>query len=173
MSDFVKIDPADIEGNAYRLFHEGWGLVTAGKRENFNTMTVSWGMLGCLWNKVVCNLFVRPTRYTYGYMEKSPVFTLSLFEKEDCRKELGRLGSQSGRDIDKMHDSGLTPAEFEGYTAFGEAKYVLVLKQLYSAHQFDVPSIPADARERNYSGAMVSDPHRVFTCEIIAAYKKQ
>ena len=49
-----------------------WMLVTAGALDSWNTMTASWGGMGVLWDKKICVCFVRPTRYTYEFMEKNP-----------------------------------------------------------------------------------------------------
>ena len=80
-------------------------LITAGNLTKYNTMTASWGGFGILWNKPVCYVFVRPSRYTFEFMESNAGFTLSFFPKE-YRKALNILGSKSGRDLDKVKLSG-------------------------------------------------------------------
>ena len=32
------------------VFDKKWALLTAGDKDKFNTMTISWGGLGTLWN---------------------------------------------------------------------------------------------------------------------------
>ena len=34
----------------FMLFNDNWALVTAGSLTHYNTMTISWGSLGCIWN---------------------------------------------------------------------------------------------------------------------------
>ena len=43
-----------------------WMLVTAGDEASCNTMTASWGHLGCLWghNDPTAVIYLRPSRYT-------------------------------------------------------------------------------------------------------------
>ena len=115
---FYKIQPKEIPGNVISLFDDGWGLLTAGTPENYNTMTISWGQMGCLWNRPVCTVYVRPCRYTYTFTEACDRFTVSLFEPGEQRSELKMLGTQSGREMDKMHYSGLTPMMLDGLMAY-------------------------------------------------------
>ena len=80
-NEFMKIDPYKLKDNVFKLIDLDWMLVTAGTPERWNTMTASWGGLGVLWNRPVSFVFVRPTRYTYEFMEKHERFTLSFFSK--------------------------------------------------------------------------------------------
>ena len=40
------------------VFDKKWALLTAGDEAGFNTMTISWGGLGTLWNKPVATVFI-------------------------------------------------------------------------------------------------------------------
>jgi flavin reductase (DIM6/NTAB) family NADH-FMN oxidoreductase RutF len=82
MKTFKEIKPTEIKGNPVHLIGKEWMLITAGTTQHFNTMTASWGSMGELWFKPVCFCFVRPQRYTYEFMEKSDVFTLSFFDEQ-------------------------------------------------------------------------------------------
>ena len=42
---FQEIDIREVKENAIQLIRDEWALVTAGSREKWNTMTVSWGGL--------------------------------------------------------------------------------------------------------------------------------
>ena len=104
----------DFQPEIFKLFDDQWGILTAGDKDAFNSMTISWGMLGTLWcmphkGKNVCAVFVNPARYTYGFMEKSDYYTVSFFDNKKYQKALGIMGSKSGRDMDKAKASGLTP----------------------------------------------------------------
>lgn len=169
---FKKIEPKAIEGNVIAAFDNGWGLVTAGTPEHYNTMTISWGQMGCLWNKPVCTVYIRPCRYTYKFTEESERFTVSLFDKETCREPLKVLGTKSGREMNKMQDSGLTPADFDGCIGYNEAKYVLVVRKLYD-QQFDPARIPEEVRSTMYKTVADDDLHRQYICLIEAVYEKE
>ncbi|HBA53009.1 MAG TPA: flavin reductase, partial [Syntrophorhabdus aromaticivorans] len=103
-----EISPEMITDNTFKLIGKDWMLVTAGSEAAFNTMTAAWGGLGVLWDKKICFCVIRPTRYTYAFMEKSEDFTLSFFE-ERYRDVLTYCGTKSGKDIDKVTQTGLTP----------------------------------------------------------------
>ena len=58
----------------FSQFDKKWALLTAGDKENFNTMTVSWGGLGTIWGKPVATVYVRKSRYTHEFMEDNDYF---------------------------------------------------------------------------------------------------
>ena len=103
------------------VFDKQWALLTAGTEERFNTMTISWGGLGTIWNKPVATVYVRTSRYTHDFMDENEYFTVSFYP-EEFRKMLEVLGAKSGRDMDKMHDSGLTPVRAGESMSFHEAE---------------------------------------------------
>ena len=39
--------------NPFEKFNNEWALVTAGSRDKFNSMTISWGSMGTLWFKSI------------------------------------------------------------------------------------------------------------------------
>ena len=67
--------------NVSALWSEQWLLLTAGdfRAGKFNAMTVGWGSFGVMWNKPFVQVVVRPTRYTYQFMEQYEDFTLCAF----------------------------------------------------------------------------------------------
>ena len=71
-----------------------------------NTMTIGWGSLGVIWGKPVFSVLVRPSRFTFGLLESSGEFTVSV-PLTDMSKALGICGSKSGRDIDKFAEAEL------------------------------------------------------------------
>ncbi|MBR0175797.1 MAG: hypothetical protein IJQ22_09905, partial [Bacteroidales bacterium] len=60
-----EILPTEIKENPIELFDRKWALVTAGVPGDVNTMTISWGSLGELWNRPVVTVYVTSSRYTY------------------------------------------------------------------------------------------------------------
>ena len=57
---FKEIKPQKINDNPFKLIGKDWALVSAGTKEEFNTMTVSWGGVGVMWGKDVAFTFIRP-----------------------------------------------------------------------------------------------------------------
>ena len=44
-----EINYKDMKFNPFNLIGGEWMLITAGDENSCNTMTASWGHLGCLW----------------------------------------------------------------------------------------------------------------------------
>lgn len=158
---------ADFRAEAFRIWDVGWFLLTAGDfaTGRCNTMTVSWGSFGTLWNRPFAQVVVRPTRHTHGFMETFPSFTLCAFG-EAHRDALRLLGTKSGRDGDKIAEAGLTPAAALHVAApvFAEAELAIECRKLYwqdldPAHFLD-PAIEANYPRRDY--------HRVYFGEVLA-----
>ena len=168
MSDFIKINPEEIKDNPFKLIGKDWGLVTAGTKDGFNTMTVSWGGVGIMWNKPVAYTFIRPQRYTFEFLENNDHFTLSFYD-EEYRKALSFCGSKSGRDYDKPAETGLTVAYTEGGVPyFEQARLVLVCKKLYAQDLNKDSVIDADTVLKNYG---TDDWHRMYVSEIVEVLK--
>lgn len=162
-----EINIRDIKENPFSLIADGWGLVTAGNEEKFNTMTVSWGAVGEIWGKDAVFIFIRPQRYTYEFLEKEDIFTLSFYG-DKFKKALGICGSKSGRDIDKAAECGFTPLFTDGGVTFEEAKYTIVCRKM--ASQFMNPMGFEDSSiENNYAN---KDYHKVYVGEILKVYEK-
>ena len=144
------------------VFDKKWALLTAGNGESFNTMTISWGGLGTIWGKPVATVYVRTSRYTHDFMDANEFFTVSFYP-EESRKILGVLGSKSGRDMDKMKKSGLTPVKAGESVSFKEAEVTLVCRKLFR-QQLEVSNITEDVVKAMYEGQA---PHDMYIGEIV------
>jgi len=148
--------------DVFGIFDKKWSLLTAGSTDKFNTMTVSWGGLGTLWNKPVATVYVRTSRYTHEFMDDSDYFTLSFYG-EEYKKTLGLLGSKSGREIDKMHIDGLTAVAAGESVTFAEAEMTLVCRKLFVTG-LDPAGMPAEVAERFYAA---DAPHDMYIGEVV------
>lgn len=145
-----------------------WALLTSGDKQKFNTMTVSWGGMGTLWGKPVVTVYVKPIRYTYKFMENNDYFTLSFYD-ENYKKDLGILGSKSGRDSNKIALTKLTPEFLENAVSFNESKLTLICKKIYF-QDLNIEQIPKDAIDKFYK----TDPvHRMYIGEVIDIVDKR
>ncbi|MEW5817601.1 MAG: flavin reductase family protein [Spirochaetota bacterium] len=166
MADNWKtVQPSEIQDNVFKLIGTDWMLITAGGLDLWNTMTASWGGLGVLWNKNVSYCFIRPTRYTYSFVNENQYYSLSFFT-EKYRSVLTYCGKYSGRDVNKAEKTGLVPVDLGETVAFQQARLVLVCKKLYwqdimPAHFID-PAI-----DNNYPA---KDYHRMFVGEIVKGF---
>jgi flavin reductase (DIM6/NTAB) family NADH-FMN oxidoreductase RutF len=144
-------------------FDKRWALLTAGKTDNFNSMTISWGGLGTLWNKPVATVYVRTSIYTHDFMDTNDYFSISFYP-EQYRKTLGVLGSKSGRDMDKMRASGLTPKKIGETISFEEAETTIICRKLFK-QSLEVANMPEDVIKDLYTGQA---PHDMYIGEVVA-----
>ena len=162
-----EIKATEIKENAIKLIGKDWALITAGDEKGYNTMTASWGGLGQLWNKDVCFIFIRPQRYTYEFIEKNELFTMSFYE-EKYRKALSFCGTKSGRDFDKAKETGLVPCFTDGTTTFEQAKLTLVCRKL-AFQDMSPEGFLDESIKDNYAQ---NDYHRIYVGEIVKAYEQ-
>ena len=161
----MKID--DYNVNIFKKFNNDWALLTVGDKNKYNTMAISWGTLGTLWHKEVVIVFVRKSRYTHEFIENNEYFTVSFYS-DKYKKDLGILGSVSGRDKDKVSLTKLTPEFLDNTTTFKEASETLVCKKIYM-QDMDINSIPSDIKETLYSDF---DIHTIVVGEVVDILSK-
>ncbi len=129
---YTRIEPEEIDENPIRLLGEDWMLITAGTPEDFNTMTASWGGLG-RWRVPVAYILVNPARYTFQFLEREEIFTLSFYDPSEHRDVLRQVfGGTSGRDTDKVAESGFTPMLAGPGIAYAEARLIIVCEQSFA-----------------------------------------
>lgn len=165
-----KIGPKELAANPIKLIGEEWMLISSGSKEKFNSMTASWGGMGYLWNKPVAFIFIRPERYTYEFVEKNDFLTLSFFAPE-YKKALSIFGSKSGRDTDKVAETGLTPQFTElGNPTYEEARIVMECRKLYSEMLSAESFIDKTAIAKWYGPG--NNLHKMYVVEIVNLWIK-
>lgn len=162
----TKINIKELSFNPFDCIGVQWMLISAGTEEKWNTMTASWGGVGIMWGKPSATCYIRQSRYTKEFVDQSEYFTLT-FLKDGYRDVLNRMGSNSGRDIDKMHDSGLTSVFMDGQPTFAEASLVLVCKK-QGQSDITLDQMSPDVVNKWYAD---KDYHTMYIGEIIAAYQ--
>ncbi len=131
MEQYKQIESKEFNESPFSLIGTDWLLITAEKDGKQNTMTASWGGLGHLWNKDVAYIVLRPQRYTKQFVDAADTFSLTVFDNS-FKKQLGYLGTVSGKDENKIEKTGLTVAHELDTPYFTEAKTVLICKKLYA-----------------------------------------
>jgi flavin reductase (DIM6/NTAB) family NADH-FMN oxidoreductase RutF len=161
--------PEDIHESVFKLLNDDWMLITAGTMDKHNEMTASWGSFGIMWGRPICNVVIRPQRYTFEFMERYPCFTLSFFD-ERYRAVLELCGSKSGREIDKTKQAGLTPVagSLPDTVYFEEARMILECRKIYY-HDINPAFFMEPSLEQNYPW---KDYHRMYTGEITSIWKQ-
>ncbi len=105
---YVEVPVEVLQMNPFTAIGKDSFLITAGTPDKYNTMTASWGSMGVLWGRNIVTLYVRKSRYTHQLLEENDGFTVSFFPP-DMKKQLLWCGSHSGRDFDKVKETGLQP----------------------------------------------------------------
>ena len=163
---FREVKAEELTMNPFTKIGKEWLLITAGNEEKCNTMTASWGAVGVMWGKPSATCYIRKSRFTKEFVDAGEYFTLTVL-KDGHRDALNTLGSKSGRDMDKMHESGLAPVFVEGQPTFEEAKLVLICRK--ACKTFIGPDdMTAENVERWYGDR---DYHTMYIGEIVAPYE--
>ena len=165
---FEKVKIQDLKFNPFDEISNHWVLISAKKDGVVNTMTASWGQLGHLWGKNVMTVYIRPQRYTKEFVDAGDYFTVTLFD--GYKKELGVLGSKSGRDGDKIAEVSFDIEEVENQPTFKQGKMVFVCKKIYSDMIDPKQFIDSSLDERWYPQ---KDYHQRYISEIIAVYENK
>jgi len=145
------------------------GLLLASTRRSgaSNVMTIGWGTVGITWGKPMFVVLVRPSRYTYEFIEDSGVFTVNV-PTEEMRQWVSVCGSRSGRDMDKFAFLGMSvsPGQTVDAVTIDASPMVYECKVV---HHNDVlsPTLAPEIEGSFYGG---SDYHRVYFGEILGAY---
>ncbi len=157
-----EISPDEFEINPFKKLKDEWALLSAGTTDKCNTMTISWGGLGVIWGRYVATVYVRPTRYTYELCEENDYFTVS-FPVDGFKKDMGLLGSISGRDCDKLSKTSMDMSFYDGIPFIEQSELVFICKKLYYS-DLEPQNFLDDNIESNYPN---KDYHRIYIGEII------
>lgn len=125
---FKRISPEDVSDNVFTLVGRVFPVITAGKKDRYNSMTASGGGLGMLFKKPTTWCILQATRYTLELIQEEQRYTISYFPSEHM-EQIVFLGSKSGRDSDKMKDVELTSIQTpSGVISFKEARLIFECK---------------------------------------------
>ena len=164
---FQNVDPKALDLNPFAAIGSQWMLITAGTAEHCNTMTASWGGLGVLWGAPMATAYIRPQRYTKGFVDENEYFTLSFFP-EEYRPQLSLCGSKSGRDVDKVKECGFTVCTGAGGAPYFEQAELVLVCRKRMAMPMDPDAMPEDVKDKWYKG----DYHTMYWGEIVEALQK-
>lgn len=155
---------------AMNYLHKQGAFLTVKHGDSTNTMTISWGNIGFEWNKPIFTVLVRKSRYTYGLIEKSNEFTVSIPLSENLKKELLYCGTKSGRDVDKFQQCNLKLEDGKsvGVPIIADCdihyECKVVYKQEMNPELLDVSIKKSSYRDEDY--------HTIYYGEIVNCYMK-
>jgi flavin reductase (DIM6/NTAB) family NADH-FMN oxidoreductase RutF len=168
----MSVEPISIDNLCLppvHLWWDQWMLLTSGdlQRGVYNTMTVAMGSIGAIWEMPLAMVVVRPSRYTYDLIDNFETFTLTAFA-ETYRPMLEYMGTESGRDQDKISRSGLTPVACEKVAAptFKEAELTIACRKIYW-HDIDPTHFLDKAIDKKFP---LKDYDRIYFGEILGAW---
>lgn len=165
---FKEINFNETQKDVFNMIGKEYLLISANdNKNNNNVMTASWGMAGILWNDPVIQIFVRPQRYTHGFLMNGNRFAICVFPEELKKKIHSICGSKSGRDTDKIKETGLTPIFDNGFTYFEEAETVFLCETIY-VDKIDPSGFLDPNIAKNYN----NDYHSSFIGKILKVLKK-
>ncbi|GAH31050.1 unnamed protein product [marine sediment metagenome] len=164
----VNMDFTRYLRETFKMMNETGLLLVSGDMEKSNVMTIGWGTSGIIWGKPVFIVLVRPSRYTYGFIEKIGQFTVNVPFPE-MEEIVSFCGTVSGRNHDKFREKNLTavPGRKVKCPTIRECS---ISYECRIVHKNDVipaelfPDIPPEYYPQG-------DYHRVYFGEILAAYK--
>ena len=166
---FLEIDIRDVKKNLTKAISDEWMLISAGDAHKSNMMTASWGLTCELWFRDVAVCFIRPQRYTLEFVEQNDTFALSFFGTGE-KQALSLCGSKSGREVDKIKETGLTPVYSDGTVYYEQAKLVLICKKIAVSEVTPQNILDKTVLERCYPE---KDYHKVFVGEIVKVLEKR
>ena len=144
-----KIDLKDYTGLITDALKRGILLNTNG--DKFNSMVIGWGALGTVWGRPAFTVYVRENRYTKSQLDKTGEFTVSIPLGEIDRRVNRICGLNSGYNIDKVREAGLTLEEPETNHVPGIKEYPLTIecKVLYRQTQI-IADLPENIQKNSY-----------------------
>lgn len=151
-----------------KMLHDTGLLLAASKRSGeSNVMTIGWGMVGVVWYLPIFTVLVRPSRFTYQFIEDSGEFTVNVPSPE-LRKFVNFCGSHSGREVDKF-------AEFHIATSPGQRVSTVTIDACPWVYECRVVQ-KNDVLPETLAPEIISayyprgDLHRVFYGEILGVF---
>lgn len=168
MENFKELEVSEFMCNPFSKIGNEWMLITSGNKKNFNTMTASWGSLGVMWGKNVVFTFIRPQRFTKGFIDSNDKFSICFFN-ENYKKILSYLGTTSGRYENKIKKSGLIPVFLDNTPCFYQSELVFICKKVYKQDLCPEYFLDNTLNSKWYHS---KDYHSMYVSEIEKIYAK-
>ena len=143
------------------------GLLLASTREDgaSNVMTIGWASVGVIWGVPVMVVLVRPSRYTYRFIEASRLFTVNV-PTQAMRPYVNICGTKSGRDVDKLAGVPISMGQRVDAVVLKECPLVYECKVVHTNDVIPENLVP-DVERRAYAHG---DYHRLFYGQIVGTF---
>ncbi|MDR1466870.1 MAG: flavin reductase family protein [Oscillospiraceae bacterium] len=163
---FEEINLENLNFNVFGALKNEWMLIVSWNESETNIMTASWGGFGFVWSKNIAISFIRPQRHTFHLMNNNKYHSLCFFDPKNLSKYrsiLNFCGKESGKNIDKIKETGLTTINDGNFKYFEEASTVICCKKIYSQFICQEYFEEKDIINNNYP---LKDYHKMFIGEI-------
>lgn len=152
------------------FLHTDGAFLTVKAADATNTMTISWGNVGYEWGRPIFTVLVRKSRYTHELIEKNGEFTVSIPFDKKMKKPLVICGTKSGRDTDKVKESGIKFIESKSVSApvVDDCNLYYECKVVYKQDMNPDLLIP-EVKSSSYAS---EDYHTIYYGEIVNVYGK-
>jgi len=142
-------------------------LLVSGTLKRANVMTIGWGLPGILWGKPLFIVAVRPSRYTYQFLEETGDFTVNV-PRRGMKDIVAYCGTVSGRDHDKFKEKELTllPSKQVKSPIIGECIVHYECKVAYKTKVVK-EDLPSDILSTCYPSG---DYHTLYFGEIVTVH---
>lgn len=153
------------------------GVLVTTKTDRVNSMVIGWGTYGVEWGRPIFAIYIREGRFTREQLDRNPEFTVNIPLGETQPDILKICGWQSGRNIDKVKEAGLTLVQDDDFSVPGVKEFPLTLEcrvvfrqkqeialideKIHGAYPQDVPGTNPMANR---------DAHIAYYGEIVGAY---
>ncbi len=136
-----------------------------------NVMTIGWGSIGIMWSKPVITVPVRFSRMTHDLMEEGSEFVVCFPKKGTMQKELNFCGTKSGRDCNKLEETGMQTekAKVVSVPVIKEAAVVFECRTLAKMDFSEDAFIDQSIVPWTYSNG---DFHTIYFGEVLESYER-
>lgn len=164
-----KIEVLDYAATILNAVKKGV-LLTTKANVKVNTMSISWGALGIEWNKPIFTTYVREGRYTRELLDANGEFTVNVPMEGSDLSLIGKCGTVSGRDVDKIAANNLTLVEGEAVSVPAIKEYPLTLECRVTYKQLQDDDAIATEDIAKFYKPGYGGTHIAYFGEIVAAY---
>ena len=162
-----RVNISECSNDVNKVLEVG-AFLTTKAGDKVNSMVIGWGHIGIIWARPTFICYVRESRFTKELLDANPEFTINVPVNGFDKNAFAICGSRSGRDMDKIAESGLTLVDSEKVSVPGIKEYPLTLecKVIYRQEQ-DPSVIPENILNQFYSAG---DYHTMYIGEIVDSY---
>ena len=138
-------------------------LLLADNGAEKNLITIGWLQFGNLWGKWTVNVFIRQSRHSFNILNNSEYFSLNILDPQQYNEQIALCAKTSGRNTDKIKESGLTIVKGNNIDTIAEAQTTFECK-IINKTILDKSCLSPELFNNFYSN---EDFHQLITAEIL------